>query len=224
MTRDVPSRRFAEITALLEGARHGGERVRQIVRGLKGLAGGVSEVTPTDITETIHIALEMARDVLGRATVRLELGEGIQAQADRTRLAEVVVHLLTNAAQAFLHDGPAGNEIFVRAGVEQDQVTIEVIDNGPGIAPDVLPRIFDPFFTTKAVGQGAGLGLSVVHGIVKTLGGEIRCETTLGRGLRFASSSRSRFPWSRPAPSRSLHPAARANADGCSWWTTSCGS
>jgi len=64
-------------------------------------------------------------------------------------------------------------------------VTIEVRDNGQGIPPEVLPRIFDPFFTTKDVGEGSGLGLSIVHGIVERHGGSIEVDSTPGIGTRF---------------------------------------
>jgi signal transduction histidine kinase len=64
-------------------------------------------------------------------------------------------------------------------------VAIRIRDNGPGIPPDVLPRIFDPFFTTKDVGEGSGLGLSIVHGIVERHGGSIEVDTEPGSGTTF---------------------------------------
>jgi len=64
-------------------------------------------------------------------------------------------------------------------------VEVKIIDNGPGISPDVLPRIWDPFFTTKDVGEGTGLGLSIVHELVERHGGTIECETKVGEGTTF---------------------------------------
>ena len=69
--------------------------------------------------------------------------------------------------------GRAGAAIRITARAAGDKVLIEVSDNGPGIAPNLIGRIFDPFFTTKGIGDGLGLGLSISYGIVQDFGGEI---------------------------------------------------
>jgi len=95
------------------------------------------------------------------------------------------MNLLTNAAQAM---GDKGGTIKVAASNQDHCVLLTVADDGPGIPKDVLPRIFDPFFTTKDVGEGSGLGLSIVHGIVERHGGHIDVESEPGQGTKFSIS------------------------------------
>jgi signal transduction histidine kinase len=90
---------------------------------------------------------------------------------------------VTNAAQAM---GPGQGEIRITTRREgAAHVAVEVVDNGKGIPPDILPKIFDPFFTTKEVGKGTGLGLSIVYKIVEQHGGRISVDSTVGVGTRF---------------------------------------
>jgi two-component system NtrC family sensor kinase len=104
--------------------------------------------------------------------------------ADPDQVRQVITNLLVNAAQAMA--GTPRRDGLVRSWSLNDWVGLEVLDTGPGIAPDVLSRIFEPFFTTKAHGQGTGLGLSISHGIVRAHGGEIRGENRPEGGARFA--------------------------------------
>jgi CheY-like chemotaxis protein len=106
--------------------------------------------------------------------------------ADESRLGQVFLNLLVNAAQAIPEGSAATNRIVVRTrqGPTQEAV-VEVEDTGVGIEPWKLERIFEPFWTDKAVGVGSGLGLSIVHGIVSALGGDIQVQSAPGRGTTF---------------------------------------
>jgi signal transduction histidine kinase len=96
-------------------------------------------------------------------------------------LNQVFINLLMNALDAI---GPTGNLWLELAHVD-GEVRVAVRDDGPGIAPDVLPTIFEPFVTTKDAGRGTGLGLAISHAIVARHGGRIDVATAVGRGTTF---------------------------------------
>ena len=197
-----PSRRLTEIIAMLEQAHEGGERVKRIVRGLKALAREHAELATVDLSAIVRAAMPMAsHELRTRATAELRLVPTALVTGDDSRLTQVVLNLVVNAAQSFPMPDPTLNRITIRTAVDQD-VVLEVTDNGPGIPATILPRIFDPFFTTKEVGVGTGLGLSISHGIITALGGQLTCETEVGRGTTF----RIRLPLAGPAPQ--VQPAA----------------
>jgi two-component system cell cycle sensor histidine kinase/response regulator CckA len=120
-----------------------------------------------------------------------------QVRADRGQLETAVMNLAVNARDAVrAHGGGTVNIRTARLTQEQaqalgyatadgDQALIEVSDDGPGIAPDVMAKIFEPFFTTKPVGEGTGLGLATVYGIVKQSDGWIAVDSKAGEGAAF---------------------------------------
>lgn len=101
--------------------------------------------------------------------------------ADPAQLSQVLVNLVVNALQSI----PGGGRITVETRFCDNGVYLAVADTGTGMSKQVLEKIFVPFFTTKDVGQGTGLGLPVVHGIVTAHGGSIDVESKEGRGTRF---------------------------------------
>ena len=153
---------------------------------------------PTAIDPSVSEAAELVRATAGPdLTVRVDLGaQGIVVPIGATEIQQIVMNLGLNAAQA-IGDRP-GTLTIETALVEADDdrlrtnpdldsarryARLSVVDDGPGIPPEVLPRIFDPFFTTKPVGKGTGLGLAVVHGLVSQVGGAI--EVGSAGGTRF---------------------------------------
>ena len=115
-------------------------------------------------------------------------------EVDAGQLRQVFSNLIINAVQA----SPEGGHVRVSVGettrsapvdlesTNKQWLVVEVQDEGSGIASEVLPRIFDPFFTTKPVGEGTGLGLAVVWGIVRKHEGWIDVQSTEGKGSRFS--------------------------------------
>jgi two-component system cell cycle sensor histidine kinase/response regulator CckA len=139
--------------------------------------------------------------------------------ADPTQLQQILLNLCTNAAHAL---APAGGVIgiclteqIITAPEDMPPtdltpgayVHLVVRDNGQGIAPEYLDRVFDPFFTTRKVGEGTGLGLSVVHGIVKNHGGAVYAESEPGRGTAMHVFLPSlKHPGFEPAPEANVLP------------------
>jgi len=175
----------------------GAERVGAVVRNLQIFArqqrGGASALQINALIEQT-LALKRAELALDRVHVRTQLAEQLPATwGDAGRIGQVLLNLLINAQQA-LRERPAPGSITVRSWVERsgaldtdgaERICIAIADDGPGIAPDLMPRIFEPFFTTKPVGQGTGLGLSVCYGIIADHGGRIWAESHPGNGATF---------------------------------------
>jgi signal transduction histidine kinase len=138
-------------------------------------------------------------EVSAKSVVRLSIPEGLSVPADAQRLQQVFVNLIRNAMEGLGPQGridisakivqavepPAGTALGEGCEAKGEMVEIRVADNGPGIAPDILPRIFDPFFTTREVGHGMGLGLFIVYEIVDEHGGCIAVQSTPGQGASF---------------------------------------
>jgi signal transduction histidine kinase len=113
-------------------------------------------------------------------------------KADLSQLQQVFTNLIVNALQAMPEEG----QLSIETSCDEDHVYLLVQDTGIGMTPETLKQIFLPFFTTKDIKQGTGLGLSVVHGIVKAHGGSIDVESHVGQGSRF----RIKFPLRRLSP------------------------
>lgn len=183
-----PGRRLAEVRQALDEARDGAARIRRIVRDLK-VASRTEEDSRAlvNLAGVVESAVRMSwNEIRHRARVARDYGPVPLVWADESRLAQVFLNLLVNAAQAIRTDHAAGNEIRVatRTG-EGARALVEVSDTGEGIPAEILPRIFDPFFTTKPVGHGTGLGLAICLRLVREMGGEIEVQSELGKGSLF---------------------------------------
>jgi PAS domain S-box-containing protein len=155
-----------------------------------------------DLNHLVLTAEPLLRRSLGE-TQRLVLRPGAlpgMIRADRNQLEQVLLNLILNARDAM----PDGGEVEVETGGERDAVILTVHDSGIGMDQETLRRAFEPFFTTKEIGQGTGLGLSVVHGIVSQSGGQIQVESAPGAGTTFIL----RFPVVGPAPAQAGPPEA----------------
>ncbi len=159
---------------------------------------GLGERVPVHVQSVVEETLEiLAASLLPQVRLEKRLDAGDTAVVgDATQLHQVAMNLFTNALQAMEHGGVL-TVLLDRESVPERRVLshgtllpgpyvrLSVSDTGSGIPPAVLERMFDPFFTTKGVGDGTGLGLSLVHGIVADFGGAIDVRTQAGAGTTF---------------------------------------
>jgi CheY-like chemotaxis protein/two-component sensor histidine kinase len=140
-----------------------------------------------ELHSVLELALSIAdTEIRHRARLVKDFGEPLRVLGDETRLGQVFLNLLVNAAQAIPEGHADQNEIRVTTRRNAEgQISVSVSDTGTGIPPEVLPRIFEPFFTTKPVGAGTGLGLSICHSYVQNMGGQIHVRSEQGRGTTF---------------------------------------
>jgi len=110
---------------------------------------------------------------------------GVAVRADELKLEQVLLNLLGNALDAIAAASPEQGGIDLDVRADAAAVTIQVRDNGSGIAPEDLPRLFEPFFTTKETGQGLGLGLAISSSIVREFGGQLSAANAEGGGAVF---------------------------------------
>jgi PAS domain S-box-containing protein len=173
-------------------ARDSAERVRLIARDLKIFSrGDEAKRGPVDVELVLESTLRMASNELRhRARVTRDYGRVPPVQANASRLGQVFLNLIINAAQAIPEGDQARNEVRVATSVDAQgkRVVITVSDTGSGIPLAVQRRLFTPFVTTKPVGVGTGLGLSICHRIITALDGTIDFSSELGKGTTFQLS------------------------------------
>jgi PAS domain S-box-containing protein len=196
---DVP--RFSPIQDYLQQVLKAGHRAKDLVKQILSFSRmhKCQERVPLEIAPIVNEALKLMRASL---PTTIEIRQVIDTEtavvlADATEIHQVVVNLCTNAAQAMEETGGllevSLSEVVVvpeASGVPKDlnhgrYLRMTVSDTGHGMDPTILDRIFDPYFTTKPIGKGSGLGLAVVHGIVKRHQGAIDLRSMPGKGTIF---------------------------------------
>lgn len=155
--------------------RRGAARTRAIVRALHNYSrGDDQQFRSVDLGRVVNDTLDLLRHQLREVDVHVDVPSPCEVWAVPGQIDQVVMNVVVNAAQALT--GRKGR-ISIRVVPTDDTWDLFIADDGPGIPKDVLPKIFDPFFTTKNVGEGAGLGLSIVHGIIERHGGTVRVDS-----------------------------------------------
>jgi two-component system, cell cycle sensor histidine kinase and response regulator CckA len=171
-------------------------RARDLVKQILAFSRRTKhEYIQLKLDATVKESLKMLRAILPKTIeIHQNLPTNGRIMADSTQIHQVVMNLCSNAAHAMGERGGvlevSLNKVDVHEGAEAlaldlppgPFLRLSVSDTGHGMTPEVLERIFDPYFTTKEKGRGTGLGLSVVHGIVKSHKGAITCKSMPGEG------------------------------------------
>ncbi len=174
-------------------------RAKKLVKQIRDFSRpNNTEKEPIDIILTIRSSLEFVRNLIPK-TIRIEESYEIEGQmiyANEDQINQVLVNLFTNASD-FMDSHEGKLKVFLeKVNTEEEirplldiqpgsYIKLSVTDNGRGIDPVVLNRVFDPYFTTKKIGKGSGLGLSIVHSIIKSHQGYIFAESKLSEGATF---------------------------------------
>ena len=140
-------------------------------------------VQAVDLNQVVEDALAFLRTHCRKQGITLSFDrydQPMEMEADANQLKQVIFNLVMNA----VHASASGGSISVMTSLEGTASHLVVVDDGHGMEPDVLEKIFIPFFSTRHLGEGTGLGLSVVAEIVEAHGGTIRVDSKPERGTR----------------------------------------
>ena len=177
-----------------------GGRAKELVRQILAFSRQrESELVPVKISLIVNEALKLLRATLpATIKIRHNIKSHLSVLTDPTNIHQILMNLCTNASFAMQAEGGVLEVSLNDADLDADFarqhpdvkpgkfIRLMVKDTGCGMTPEATERIFDPFFTTKKVGEGTGMGLSVVHGIIKSHGGTIIVESSPGKGSAFS--------------------------------------
>jgi signal transduction histidine kinase len=180
-TPEIPKQAVGDLDKIVDNCLHAREVIRKLLTFARQAPPQAARVNLNQVvTDGLHF-LESRCTKAGVEVVRRLDPNLPETTADPSQLHQVLVNLVVNAVQAM----PEGGKLTIETRAAADWVSLSVQDTGIGMSEEVQKNIFTPFFTTKDVGQGTGLGLAVVQGIVASHGGKIRVESELGSGAYF---------------------------------------
>lgn len=171
---------------LLDAAIGESERMKNLIRSLQDFnrpSSGMKSLM--DVHQALDSVILLQTNIFSKKMIEIErvyAADLPSIEAVPDQIKQVFLNLLTNACDAC---SIGKNKITISTWREGDRVAVSVVDTGVGITPENLERIFQPFFSTKDTVKGTGLGLSVSHGIIQAHGGEIRVESSPGKGAAF---------------------------------------
>ncbi len=186
LRQDLQIDRIAnDILPLVEGTLEGAERVSDIVQDLRRFSGNQSEPSEELILEPVirTAANWVMRGVRDKPEIVIDCAANIRVTSKKGHIHQILVNLVQNATDAL--SGTDQARIVITAKPGDTELTLQILDNGPGIGDDALDQIFEPFFTTKPIGQGTGLGLYVSYRMADEIGAKLSVENCESGGACF---------------------------------------
>ena len=180
----VATAELEKIRESVADARTGVQLAQQIARDLTDFSRAPEDRhEPVDLPKVLQASITLCGPQIRKnAQLVRQLDPVSHVLADSSRLCQVFVNLLINAAHAVAEGTPNENQIVVAAREESGHVVVEIQDTGCGIPKDKLEKIFEPYFTTKPVGEGTGLGMYLSRSYITLIGGEMEVESVVGEG------------------------------------------
>jgi len=192
--RRVAAGRVSEIDRYIEAAMSSANRAASLTHRLLAFARRQSlDPRPVDVNQMVMSMEELVRRTIGESIeLEIDLNKALRlTSTDEHQLENALLNLVINARDAM----PDGGRLLIQTDVVHvaaqhevlspgDYVRLSVQDTGSGMSAEVIARAFDPFFTTKPIGQGTGLGLSMVYGFINQTGGHVQIDSAQGRGTR----------------------------------------
>jgi len=180
-SEDLPDQTRRDLEKIVTASLYAREIIKKLMFFSRQAPAQKSNVDVNRVVTDVMSLLRPRCDK-GGVAVEVDLAEAAPVvRGDAAQLQQVLVNLVVNGIQAM----PDGGTLRLQTIVDDETVSVAVADSGMGIPPENLQRVFMPFFTTKDVGEGTGLGLAVVHGIVTLHGGTVQAESGVGAGTRF---------------------------------------
>jgi signal transduction histidine kinase len=190
----MPYAEFCEdIFELLDNIQHGSRQIKSIVKDLKVFSkpNQVKPIEKIDLKPMFEKVVAFCWSKIRKTvkTFNVDIPENLpEILIDPQPLEQILINLLINATNAFDKSFYENSRVELVVFVDdskEDQLIIEVSDNGRGMDEKILEKIFDPFFTTNPSEEGTGLGMYIVHNLIEKIGGRIQVESKVGEGSKF---------------------------------------
>ncbi len=171
---------------MLSQALIGTDRIQELIKNLREFSRlDEADLAKVDLNNAIDATLVIANNFIkNKAVVKKEYLPSLSAECFPAQYNQVILNMLTNAAQAIEGQGTISIRTYKESG-NPDMAVVKISDTGKGIPAENIEKIFEPFYTTKKIGEGTGLGLSISYKIIQKHGGSIKVESIVGRGSDF---------------------------------------